>query len=237
MAFSLVTPYVTDKGLERVGSLLEALQDEMPDAEVIINDWGVLFLLERRFPSFLRVLGRLLTKQKRCPTLIRLLERKPQALLRQPPKDKETKCILIQKKLPSDLDLYYRGSNVSSVPIIHSFLASRRIKRIEIDNLAHGMTLSLPKDKIQASVYFPYVYISTTFFCLSSGCDDKEISFLKIKRCAKQCQEYIFTLRHPSMPRLIYLKGNTQFYRNKRLPNAMEKMGINRTVYEPEIPV
>lgn len=146
--------------------------------------------------------------------------------------------IVIQKSLPLDLDPYYKGSNSASVPIIHNFLIRQRINRIELDNIAQGLFLKLPKDKIFASVYLPYVYISTTFFCPTAGCDQKKKSFLKIKSCKKQCQRYVFKLRHKTIPKVIYLKGNTQFYKNTRLPmRKLQKLGIDRIVYQPEIPI
>lgn len=146
--------------------------------------------------------------------------------------------IVFQKKLPLDLDYYYKGSNASSVPIMHHFLISRRIKRMELDNLAQGMLLELPKGKISASVYTPYVYIATTFFCPTAGCDQKKKSLLKIKPCKRQCQRYVFKLRQKTMPKVLYLKGNTQFYKNAKLSiKELEKIGVNRIVYQPEIPV
>ncbi len=121
---------------------------------------------------------------------------------------------------------------------IHNFLISQRIKRIELDNIAQGLFLKLPKDKILASVYLPYVYISTTFFCSTAGCDQKKKSLLKIKPCNRQCQRYLFKLRHKTMPKVIYLKGNTQFYKNTRLSmRELEESGVDRIVYQPEIPV
>jgi len=238
MGFSLVTPYVTNDGLLALKPLLKLLKHIKPQSEIVINDWGVLNFINREYPCFEPVLGRLLTKQKRCPTLVRLLKRTPSATLIRNIDNQKKDYFVFQKNIPGALDAYYKGSNVSSVPIIHSFLLTRRIKRIEIDNLAHGLYLELPKEKISASVYFPYVYITTTFFCPTAGCDKNKKSLLKYKLCDKTCQRYSFTLRHSSMPKLVFLKGNTQFYKNSKLfIRKFSKMGINRLVYEPEIPI
>ena len=235
--FSLVTPYVTNYGLEKLGVLFEFLKAEKVNCEVIINDWGVLNLINREYLEFHPVLGRLLTKQKRGPGLERLLERKTKSWLVKDPHNPKARFVVFQKKLPLGLDAYYKGSNTSSVPIIHNFLINRRIKRIELDNLSQGMILGLPKGKISASVYTPYVYITTTFFCPSAGCGQKK-SLLKIKPCKRQCQRYLFKLRHKTMPKVIFLKGNTQFYKNSKLSiKELEKSGVDRIVFEPEIPV
>jgi len=236
--FTLVTPYVTNSGLEKLKPLLGWLKIRRINCEIIINDWGVLSLVNHKYPNLSPVLGRLLTKQKRGPRLIKLLKRKTRLRFVQNPKNPKIKHIVFQKKLPLDLDPYYKGSNASSVPIIHNFLVSQRIQRIELDNTGQGLFLELPKEMVPASVYLPYVYISTTFFCPTAGCDQKKKSLLKSKPCRRQCQRYTFKLRHKSMPKVIYLKGNSQFYKNTRLQfKEWQNLGVDRIVYEPEIPV
>ena len=236
--FSLVTPYVTDEGLEKLKTLFELLKNRKFSCEVIINDWGVLNLVNRKYLNLTPVLGRLLTKQKRGPELVELLKREIKPRLIKDTQNPGIRHLVFQKKFPLDLDPYYKGSNAASVPIIHNFLISQRIKRLELDNIAQGLLLDLPKGKISASVYLPYVYINTTFFCPTAGCDRKKKSIFKIKPCKKQCQRYVFKLRHRTMPRVIYLRGNTQFYKNTRLPmRELEKSGVNRIVYQPEIPI
>ena len=238
MDFSLVTPYVTNFGLERLKPLLALLKSRKVYGEIIINDWGLLSLVNREYVNLSVVLGRLLTKQKRGPRLIRLLKRETRPRFIKDSKNPKIKYFIFQKKLPLDLDSYYKGSDTSSVPIIHDFLIRRCIKRIELDNTSQGLFLELEKSGISASVYLPYVYISTTFFCLSADCDQKKKSLLKRKPCKRQCQRYIFKLRHKTMPKVIYLKGNTQFYKNTRLQlKEWKAMGVDRIVYEPEIPV
>lgn len=236
--FTLVTPYVTNFGLEKLKPLLGWLKIRKIKCEIIINDWGILRLVNREYLNLSPVLGRLLTKQKRGPNLIKLLKRQTQPRLIKDPQNQKIKYLIFQKKFPLDLDPYYKGSNVSSVPIIHDFLTSQHIRRIELDNTGQGLFFELPRDQIAISVYLPYVYISTAFFCLAAGCDQNNKFFLKRKPCSRQCQKYVFKLRHKSLHKLIYLKGNTHFYKNSRFQlKEWEKIGVDRVVYEPEIPV
>lgn len=235
---SLVTPYITNDGLAKLEALFELLKKKSISCEVIFNDWGILNLINQRYPDFKPVLGRLLTKQKRGPSIIRLLQRKRRKCVMQDPQSHNSRYIVIEKELPLSLDSYYKGSNAASVPIIHQFLLSQRISRIELDNTQQGLLLELPRGKISASVYFPYAYISTTFFCPSAGCDTKKKSFLKINPCSRQCQRYIFTLRNRSFHKVIFLKGNTHFYKNFKISyKALAKIGVDRVVYEPELPI
>lgn len=236
--FSLVTPYVTNEGIMKLEALFGLLKTLGFTCEVVVNDWGVLYLVNRKYPKLIPILGRLLTKQKRGPRIIKLLKRDTKQWFLKDKENPKIKYLVIKKKLPLELDPYYKGSNTSSVPLIHNFLISQRIKRIELDNPAQGLFLNLPKGKISASVYLPYVYISTTFFCPTVGCNQKEKPFLKIKPCNRECQKYIFKLRHKTMPKVIFLKGNTFFYKCSRLSiKELEGSGVDRIVYEPEIPV
>ncbi|MFC1631817.1 hypothetical protein ACFL1I_07530 [Candidatus Omnitrophota bacterium] len=236
--FSFVTPYVTNSGLKKLGALFKLLEGSGVNCEVIINDWGTLNLINRRHPSLLPVLGRLLTKQKRGPRVIKLLKRQTKPRLLKDPDNPRQSTLLLPQKLPLALDPYYLGSNASSVPIIHNFLINQRIRRIELDNTGQGLILELPRNRLSASIYLPYVYISTTFFCPTAGCDQEKERLIKIKPCQKQCRRYLFKLRHKTMPKVIYLGGNTQFYKNtKSRIKQWESMGIDRIVYAPEVPI
>ena len=238
MDFSLVTPYVTDRGSAQLKVLFDLLKASGNPCEVIVNDWGVLRSINASYPSFEPVIGRLLVKQKRSPGLKRLLERKTCMKFVKNPRQKGKKILFIQEKLPLEMDYYYKGSNVASVALIQDFLMSRGVRRIELDNTEQGLIMNLPKGRFFASVYVPYCYITTTFFCPTAGCDEKKRSFLRIKPCKKQCRKYVFELRHKSFSRVIYLKGNTQFYKNGTFDNVQySRMGVDRIVYEPQIPV
>jgi hypothetical protein len=236
--FSFVTPYVTNSGMVKLRALFELLRDRKVNCEAIINDWGVLNLINRKYSNLEPVLGRLLTKQKRGPSVIKLLQRRTNARFIMDPANPNQRFIIVEKKLPLALDPYYKGSNAARVPIIHQFLSRQGVKRIELDNTGQGVLLNLPQGKISASIYFPYVYISTTFFCPSAGCDNKRKSFLKIRPCRRQCQRYVFTLSNRSFHKIIFLRGNTHFYKNLRISyKALAQIGIDRVVYEPELPL
>lgn len=238
LRFTLVTPYVTNAGLKKLSDILRTLPGKS-FIEVVVNDWGVLDLINREFPRLVPVLGRLLTKQKRSPNLDLLLRRDLVAPGIIPdPSNPSGKYLLLQKKFPPAADFYYQGSNASSVPLLQKFLLSKKIARIELDNLVQGMRLRLPARGMAASVYLPYVYITTTFFCPTAAAFAQKGCLSRRPACRKQCRQYSFELAHPAFAgRLLYLKGNTQFYRNDRCDQrALKKMGINRIVYAPDLP-
>ena len=65
MAFTLLTPYVSDRGIDELRRLLGAFDED--GGEVVFNDWGTLNLLRREFPHLVPVQGRLLNKSLRDP--------------------------------------------------------------------------------------------------------------------------------------------------------------------------
>lgn len=210
MSFTFVTPYVTEKGIGALIPILECVIKNFSEAEIVINDWGVLRLLREKFDYPVLALGRLLTKQKRGPGLTDLKNRLPKATIR-----------------------HFQESNID-VPILGDFLVDNGIKRVELDNLLQGMVRENPA--LKASLYFPFAYVTTTRFCMAASSEKGRKSLRSILACNEECQKYTFSLRHKNMPVELLLKGNAQFFENRRLPDNLDDLKIDRIVYEPEIP-
>jgi len=209
--FTFVTPYVTDEGLKRLEVLLEMVQ-KMPGSEVVFNDYGVLRVLVKRYGDLEPVMGRLLNKIKRGPRLMRVID-----------------------KLPESSVEYFRSSNLT-VPALRQFLSSNGIGRVELDNVLQGSDLLL--DGLEASLYVPFAYVTTTRLCLVNSCDvPGREEMIGIFACNKECQKYTFYLRNPVMPVTLIRKGNTIFFRNDVLPDDIEEKGITRLVVQPGIPM
>lgn len=61
---SLITPIVTDIGIKKIDNLLAFLTNQKYNVdEIIINDFGVLNLIHRKYPIFQPIIGRLLSPQ------------------------------------------------------------------------------------------------------------------------------------------------------------------------------
>ncbi len=210
MAFTLVTPYVTNEGIEILRPLLEYAIKNFSEPEIVINDWGILRLLRKEFNYSNFALGRLLTKQKRGPRIMSLKNKVPQSML-----------------------LHFKASNID-VNILSDFLNSNGIKRVELDNLLQG--IDRRDFSLKASLYYPFAYVTSSRFCLAASCEDGRKSLRSISSCNKECQKYTFRLHHKTMPVDLFLKGNTQFFKNEVLPKDLERLAIDRLVYEPDIP-
>jgi len=216
MGLTLVTPYVTNKGINQLRELFDLLNSRKNSCEVVINDWGVLRVLNAEYGALQPVLGRLLHKLKRGP---------------------EIKNII--KELPSSALKHFKDSNVSLV-WFRRFLSQNRIKRVAFDNVIQGIEADLDSGgfSMQGSFYFPYVYVTTARVCLVSGCKAKKSSpKVGILPCRKECRKHTFYLENSDMPETLILKGNTQFFINDKLPRNLASKGINRIVEQPEIPM
>jgi len=210
--FTYVTPYATNFGLGIIEKNVAKISKEINDAEVVVNDWGVLRLICKY--SVKPVLGRLLSKQKRDARILNLIGKFPDAMI-----------------------AHFKKSNLE-MPLYQNFLNKNRIERVEIDNVFQGTDLNFSSSGLKASIYYPYIYITTTRRCLINSCDSiSKREVIGIYPCNKECQKYTIELEHKVMPKKIILKGNTQFLYNPELPSKLEEKGINRTVFQPEIPI
>lgn len=211
MGFTLVTPYVTDAGLDGVGRLIGAMAESGP-AEVVVNDYGTLSVL-RRFPSLTPVFGRLLTRQKRGFGI-------------------SAKA----RSVPDMLADHFRRSNVDAEPVA-LFLREYGIGRVELDNLIQGVDVDLAGAGLKGSLYTPYGYITTTRACPYSfdGRGWKSMT----GECGKACRSDLLLLDGDIVTQTIYMRGNTQFFKKTEVPDdrVLEDMGINRIVFEIEIPM
>ncbi len=214
LALTLMTPYVTDTGLDRLARVFAAVRDTLLPVEVVFNDWGVYDLLRDQYPDFVPVMGRLLNKTKRGPRIMNILE-----------------------KLPPDCRDYFE-SCVLSVKAACDFLKQRSVFRVEFDNQLQGVRLEQTDPAIKKSLYVPYVFVSTTRFCLAAGCDDPQrTEFVGIGPCARQCRDYLFQLDNPVMRVPLLRRGNAMFYVNDRLPDNLVEDRFDRIVVQPEIPM
>ena len=67
---TLVAPPLTDDGISRFKPILDMLRHKAYDAEIVVNDWGALRLVNQA--GFAPVLGRLLVRMLRDPRLPQL---------------------------------------------------------------------------------------------------------------------------------------------------------------------
>ncbi|HBV99376.1 MAG: hypothetical protein JL50_21815 [Peptococcaceae bacterium BICA1-7] len=222
MKFSLVTPYTTEKALVRLEELLAELEDIRPFSEVICNDWGVIYLIRKKFSTLVPVMGRLLNKACREPRILKHL-----------------------KDIPDGEAAAYRFSS-SANPYTKSLLKMLGVARVEADNLPQGMEGGLFERGVPSSLYIPYGFVSTGRICFpgSWGLRQREKFMASGSSCSRLCRRYFLEMDDLSgcvggdAVKSVFQKGNTVFYRQSEglLTGGLKKartLGIDRIVYQP----
>lgn len=209
--FSLVTGYAAEGDLQKYEALFKILEKRRPDSEVVINDWGILELC-RDFPMQ-RLLGRLLSKQKKC---MRILD--------------------IVGKLPPRAARHFQEISLNENFI--GFLMRNGIKRVEMDNSLQGYRITAAGD-LSFSLYMPYAYLTTTRLCPSNICNQEKGAGLRIPlSCKRTCRSAeCLRLYSAQMPVDLLLKGNTVFYESGKVNLLYPNRQLDRIVFQPVIPL
>jgi hypothetical protein len=208
---SFVTPYLSDKGLVSVLKLLPLIKEKAAETEIVVNDWGLLRIINMQYPEFKPVLGRLLSKQKKGPRILNIKDETPESMIK-----------------------HFKETNVDS-PYFTEFLLKNRVRRIELDNLLQGVARRNPE--LKASLYMPYAYVTTSRFCLTRMAYNDRRFTRKIAPCKRECRVSSFKLSNRKMPVDLFLKGNTQFIENSHLAGNLSDLNIDRLVFQPSLPM
>jgi hypothetical protein len=220
LAFTLVTPYVSDAGVACLGEIFEWLRE----GEVVFNDWGILNLLRREFPRITPVQGRLLNKSLRDPRVM---------------------GVYGETEVNATLAALQRSSidNESYT----SLLARFGVEAVEMDNLPQGMDLSFA-DRVRVTVYLPFGFIATSRVCMAAGLHYRKADkFQPGAPCRHECQTHLVEFKYTTSPfsnrdQTFLLKGNSYFYlHDDSMLNALfdhARSGhVSRLVFQPRLPM
>lgn len=212
MGFTLVTPYVSDRGLAAAKKAIGALPREQ-NLEVVVNDYGVLAYVAEERPDLVPVLGRLLARQKRGLGIS-----------------------AFQSDAGLRLTTHWQASGADS-KIVRVYLEGMGVRRVELDNLPQGMSSDFSKSGLTASLYHPYGYVTTTRYC-PFAYNGRDWPNLK-GSCGRPCLRGMIEEAGDAFTVKIYISGNAQFYESSELTaeSELEEKGIDRVVYELKVPV
>lgn len=221
LKFTLVTPYLSERGLGRAEKLLAGLESLSPFSEVVCNDWGLIYLIRKKYSTLVPVMGRLLNKAFRDPRITGYLD-------------------------PGEGDTAHRFSSAAN-PYMKNLLKVLRVARVEMDNLPQGMAGGLADRGAPASLYIPYGFVSTGRICLTGswGLSQGKKFTASGSYCSRMCKHYFMDMKDlggcvdREAVKGVFQKGNTVFYRQseKLLSGGLkesEKLGVNRIVYQPD---
>ena len=190
-ALTLLTPPLTDDGMDRCCPLFDILKSMDLGTEVVVNDWGVLLFLREKYPSFQLSVGRLLNKGFKDPRFA----------------------------IPNDAsDLSAEAAELFSTCTFDAveFLAKMRqlnVKRLERDLFPFGQSEIKRHGGLPASVYFPFGYITTGRVCWIKSFDGPTVrKFSMSNGCRQACHKISLKLNHAITDLPLFQIGNTVFY-------------------------
>lgn len=201
---SLLTPYISEKGLIRIKKLLSGLPEQQ-NIEVVVNDFGTLKFLRDERPDLTPVLGRLLAKQKKGVGISTHKDDAPPSLIRE-----------------------WRYSAYDN-ELAREYLKEYGVKRVELDNLIQGVASDFTGSGLSASIYYPYAVVTTSVTC----------GFCGTAPSGPGCFGGMIEDNGELFDRTVYSRGNARFFQNDELPteDALAALGIDRIIYQPDLPV
>ena len=229
--FTYVSSFCTDEALARQEQNLAVLADmDDDDIEVVVNDWGLLRLMQRQFPQLDPVLGRLLSKQKRLGryTTVNSLWPINRNGLETPEED------LRQNQLAA-----LRDTSLTS-PDYRRELCELGFARVDVDIVPEGLNLPDEPDGLETSCYYPWGYMAGGRNCLTAGVLDPQREFVVVDGpCPRPCQRYNKAAVRLHGEEILIQRGNSvfAFHTEYSSPYMTGVYPISRIVLQPYIPI
>jgi hypothetical protein len=219
-ALTLVTPFLTNPGLDHARRLIDCLSAIDGGIEVVCSDWGLLDVLARE-KAVTPVVGRLLAARPADPRLMRIFIGGRERTLTHLD---GTLCRLKYRPPSAELARHYRGCWLDRPELISWFI-SRGVRRAEIDNTGHGIEI-MGFPGWSYSLHTPEVLVAVMRRCPGTGEDFSAPSACPSSRCGEPAVEW----ETPGFPAPLQRRQNALFYEWPRLPDNLESLPIDRIV-------
>lgn len=196
----LVTPVVTDYGIEKTSNLLDYLIHSGISIDIVVNDMGVLELLRRRAYEGKAIIGRILEKSSHDCRASR-----------------------------QEFNDYYgdNGKKFAKTPGVFSDFTQTIFRKYGVERYEFDLPrigLEMPKEG-NYSLYWPYSYLTTGRVCMFRSLDlsGRDKFLVGGSGCNKKCMEYKVEKRKPingyslikRTDLFLFQKGNTLFFINE----------------------
>lgn len=198
-----MTPPVTDYGTEKIDDCLQYLTYKFEKLAVVVNDLGVLELVNRKYPHIEVILGRILDKTSHDPRIL---------------------AINISDYYGENGLKYARTpGNISSYSL--EIMKKYSINRIEYDLPKTG--IELLNNEMAFSLYWPFSYLTTGRVCLFESMYKQEKFVVGDRLCRHLCKKIDLELKKPltgfqveygKKPNelTLFQKGNTVYFLNDK---------------------
>lgn len=207
---TLCFTYMRDNLIEETKNIIGTVYDwcikNGMKIEIVINDWGMIKLLEDKIDYFTLSLGVLLNKRKKDPRYI------------------------YKKGYEKNKDIM--SENNLNSKIFSDFLKENKIERYEYENCGYEILIGEGKHSLQ----MPFYVTNTSQYCtLYAMCKNLDRGSQKlVSSCPKYCMDYVFA--YPKHLKMVGKYNSLFAFDDTLLKdnNMLEKyvnMGIDRIVF------
>ncbi|MFA4844116.1 MAG: hypothetical protein WC632_04105 [Candidatus Margulisiibacteriota bacterium] len=161
---TFVTPaMISGPDVLRIKHLLTYLNSRREKIEVVVNDLGLLELVQE-YDNLVPLFGRLLIRMEKDPRVN-------------------------YKKVDPKILRVLRSSALSQDEL-GKYLISKKIKRLEYDNVPQGVNARNNPLKFRLDLYYPYVLASLSRVCAFSSTFKNEKDKYQNNVCQRECLDY-----------------------------------------------
>lgn len=220
----------TEVGMEKIRKNLAKLHELDPESEVVVNDWGLIHVMEHEYPSFHLVLGRILNKQTR----LNLFATKGQTLPIFTGGLETSKEQLMQNQLAAYADVSL--SNPDYLEAVKSW----GFTGADFDMVPQGVIRPEDGWGLTMGYYFPWTFIATGRNCPTAGVKDPARTLVMTDRpCGHACQRYNCSPNLIQFEVPLVQRGTTLFISTEDFAaqNLRPDANYERLIYEPYIPL
>ncbi|ATU04948.1 hypothetical protein BKN14_00625 [Candidatus Gracilibacteria bacterium HOT-871] len=241
--FTFVTPYVGDKMMERLEESLAFLNDLKikNSIEIVVNDYGVLSLINRKFPNLKIIFGRLIHKILKTPLVDTFgYEAHPAGELIKNKSEQEKQKL--RDQIVKWQMRFYNSAEVS-LEIYRKFLEKYKIERITLDYMEKRGDL-FDNDRFNnfsVDLYYPWALVFTGRLCDTSAIENPSKGFYATDEvCPRTCNRYDIFYKIKTVGYHMIQRGNSGYRSELNLDFLKEdfvKNEKNRLVFAPFITV
>ncbi len=239
--FTLVTPYVGNRMLEKLEETLDYLNNlgiKNP-IEIVVNDFWVLRLIHTKYTKLKPIFGRVIHKLLKTPLIDTYGYEVHPAW--EWIKNKSTQEI---EKMRADIikwQLKFYASSEVNLEIYQKFLEKHKVSRVTIDYMEKREDLFDGNNTIWIDLYYPWALVFTGRLCDTSSIENPARWYYAIDDiCPRTCNRYDVSYKIKTVWYNLIQRGNAAYrselnldYLNQDFVNNKK----NRLIFAPFITV
>ena len=241
--FTLVTPYVWDKMLERLEEWLKFLNELKikNKIEIVVNDFWVLSLLNKKYKNLDICIGRLLHKQLKTPLIDTYWYEAHPAweLLKNKPEQEKLK---LRENIVKWQMKFYNSAEVW-LDLYKWFLDRYLIKNVAIDYMQNRSELfkDISSSRVAIDLYYPWALIFTWRLCDTSAIENPSRWYYAVDEiCPRTCNRYDVSYKIKTSGYNMLQRWNA-WYRSELNLDFLDSKFIenknNRLIFSPFVSV